>query len=277
MKKFILLIAFSLCSYSAVANEDSWRLVAPENMLLLELEYGNVVIELKPEFAPKNIAEFKRLIKTEMFNDAKFYRVVDGFVAQAGPKPSYQPRAMIPLEATKKLTAKDNYVAVETKDMFADETGFIDGFAVGVEDKSNQSWLLHCPGTVAMARSTEPNTAAGDFYAVIGQAPRYLDRNMSVIGRVVYGLEYLQKLDRFVITDEKQWPEMAGTSEIKAINLMADLPKDKQIQIEVWRTESKEFQSMLDSRRKRSHDFFIFKPKPVLDVCQVPNQGRLAE
>src|SRR5690606_39743658 len=57
-------------------------------------------------------------------------------------------------------------------------------------------WLTHCPGIVAMARNNEPDTGSTDFYIVIGQAPRYLDRNLTIFGRVIDGMEVVQRIHR---------------------------------------------------------------------------------
>ena len=72
-------------------------------------------------------------------------------------------------------------------DLFARQTGFIEGFAGARDPQGGTAWLAHCPGAVAMARNEGPDTSRTDFYIVIGQAPRYLDRNMNVFGRVVHG------------------------------------------------------------------------------------------
>ena len=88
------------------------------------------------------------------------------------------------------------YTQAQTPDRFAPQAGFIDGFAVARDKSENKAWLIHCPGVVAMARGTEADSGSTDFYIVIGQAPRYLDRNLTVFGRVIAGMEVAQKINR---------------------------------------------------------------------------------
>jgi len=126
---------------------------------------------------------------------------VEGFVAQAGSNDTHDVSqfdsgllSTIDAEFTQPLNS--NVHVVETNDMFAPSTGFLDGFPVGIDSTRAEMWGLHCPGVVAFARNSEKDTASTEFYIVLGQAPRHLDRNMSVVGRVVKGMELLQKLPR---------------------------------------------------------------------------------
>ena len=66
--------------------ETQWRALNNNNVVLMTLPKGNVVIELTPQFTPKHVEQLKLLIKSKYYNGTKFYRVIDGFVAQAGPK-----------------------------------------------------------------------------------------------------------------------------------------------------------------------------------------------
>lgn len=178
-----------------------WYEVPQKHTVTFTTSYGEVVIALHPALAPKHVARFIALINAEFYDNQAFYRVVDGFVAQAGSNDSHNTNrfedkllSSIPSEFTQPLSR--NTIAVENRDMFAPQTGFLDGFAVGIDKQRNEMWGLHCPGTVAFARNTEKDTASTEFYIVIGQAPRHLDRNMSVVGRVVQGMDVLQKLPR---------------------------------------------------------------------------------
>ena len=83
-------------------------------------------------------------------------------------------------------------------DGYAPETGWIDGFPAGVERKpSGQAWIAHCYGVVGVGRGDWPDTGSGaELYAVIGQAPRHLDRNIVTVGRVLRGIELMSSLPR---------------------------------------------------------------------------------
>lgn len=191
---FALLILASFFSHSASNN---WYQVSSDNIVTLDTHYGPVTIALEPDLAPNHVKRFRNLIKNGFYNQRYFYRVVDGFVAQGGSNETHEVTPatdMLKAEFTVPL-AKEALV-VEENDMFAPATGFYHGFAVGIDKTSDTMWALHCPGTVAFARDNDKDTGSTEFYIVIGQAPRHLDRNMSVVGRVVAGMPVLQQLPR---------------------------------------------------------------------------------
>src|SRR6202000_1894163 len=80
-------------------------------------------------------------------------------------------------------------------DGYAPKAGFDAGFAVASDGE--REWMVHCYGAVGVGRDLKPDTGDGsELYAVIGQAPRHLDRNITVVGRVVQGMELLSALPR---------------------------------------------------------------------------------
>ena len=125
--------------------------------------------------------------------------MIDGFVAQGGDGSDLGELSNVPLlnaEFEIDWNEEFSYMHVQSPDMFAPETGIIDGFAVARDPSRDKVWLTHCPGTVAMARNDDLDSSRTDFYIVIGQAPRYLDRNMNIFGRVVYGMDVVQRIKR---------------------------------------------------------------------------------
>lgn len=180
----------------ASATAPDWRDVAPENLVLIETAHGDIVIELNPDFAPNHAAQFRDLVRGDVYNGARFYRVIDAFVAQGG----LQDDAVIEQYPT--LTNENDralsdapFVPLGNADLFAPVVGHIDGFAVGRSESLQKEWLLHCPGSLAMARDTDPDSGSTEFYIVL-DAQRYLDRNLTVFGRVIDGMQYVQKLKR---------------------------------------------------------------------------------
>jgi len=283
------LMAFPL---GCLAQDDLvWNALDPENTVYLELQEGTVVILLNPVFAPKTVEHFKQLVKDQFYLGTSFYRVIDGFVAQAGDgsdidgsvadKP-LQAEFEIdwPLKPEDKEEAEDwtpmSWTAVQSDDMFAPFTGFIDGFpAARDDDKAGKVWLTHCPGTVAMARNDDPDSGSTDFYIVIGQAPRYLDRNLTVFGRVVWGMDVVQRIKRGPALKNGIIEDDLERSWIKQVRLASSLETAQRLDIYVADTNSDGFVKMLDGRRDRTQKFFHHKPPRVLDVCQVPIPARL--
>jgi peptidylprolyl isomerase len=223
--------------------------------------------------------QFKRLVREGFYDGLGFYRVIDGFVAQGGDGSDMaeDPNAEPPIKAEFDLDWSDElpFVAVQAPDLFAPETGFVDGFPAARDLDADKVWLTHCPGAVGMARNNDPDSGSTDFYIVIGQAPRYLDRNITVFGRVVYGMNTAQRILRGPPEEGGMIADAADSTIIRSANVMSDLPADERLMVLVTNTNSEEFASMVESRRHRTSEWFLSTPPAVLDVCQVPNSGTL--
>lgn len=286
---FAILMAVSI---SVSAQDDLvWNALDVDNTVYLQLQEGTIVIELNPVFAPKTVKQFKMLLSEQFYRGLSFYRVIDGFVAQGGDESDLDPdqitRALKaefeidwPLKPKDKEAAKDwepmSWTPVQTDDLFAPYTGFIDGFpAARDNEKGGKAWLTHCPGTVAMARNNDPDSGGTDFYIVIGQAPRYLDRNLTVFGRVVWGMDVAQRIKRGPTLKNGIIEEDLDRTWIKRMRLASSLEENERLDIYVADTNSKGFKDRLKDRRNRKDKWFHHKPPKVLDVCQVPIPARL--
>lgn len=291
MNKIFLAILLS-CSVSVSAKDDLiWNPLEPDNTVYLQLEDGTVVIELNSAFAPGTVKRFKSLLEEQFYRGLTFYRVIDGFVAQGGDEsdtgtandmPALKGEFEInwPLKPEDKEAAKDwqpmSWTLVQKDDMFAPYTGFIDGFAAARDEKKEgKAWLTHCPGTVAMARNTDPDTGSTNFYIVIGQAPRYLDRNLTIFGRVVWGMDVVQRIKRGPTLENGMIEDDLDRTRIKRLRLASTVDENERLNIYIADTNSRGFKQSLKERRTRSDKFFHHKPPKVLDICQVPVPARL--
>jgi peptidylprolyl isomerase len=273
-----LAICLTALSGQAAAEDPTWRPVDPENLVLMELQEGQVLIELNPAFAPQTVKQFRRLVRERFYDGLGFYRVIDGFVAQGGDGSDLGEMSDVPLveaEFEREWTAEMPFVPAQRPDLFAPETGFIDGFAAGRDPRRERAWLLHCPGVVAMARNEDPDSSRTDFYIVIGQAPRYLDRNMNVFGRVIHGMEVVQRIRRGPVNDNGIIRDDTEASRIRRLQLAADLPEEDRPTAYVVDSASPGFSDLLTERRERKQRFFHHRPPEVLDACQVPLAGRV--
>jgi peptidylprolyl isomerase len=260
------------------ATQPTWRKLNPENTVFVEMSEGLVVIELNPVFAPDTVKQFKQLVGDRFYDGLGFYRVIDGFVAQGGDGSDLGELSNVPLvdaEFEIDWDEEFSYMQVQSPDMFAPETGFIDGFAVARDPSRNKVWLTHCPGIVAMARNDDPDSSRTDFYIVIGQAPRYLDRNMNIFGRVVYGMDVVQRIKRGPAADNGIIEDEAEISRIRKMQLLSEIPEEDRLNVYVMDTSDKGFKKLLKGRLNRKQKFFHNKPPKVLDVCQVPVAGRI--
>ena len=287
----LALVIFSFSAPAHAQEDVIWNLPDPENTVYLELQEGTVVIELNPLFAPKTVKHFKQLIDDQFYRGQSFYRVIDGFVAQAGDESDLGDIHTVasitaefeidwPMKPKDKEEARawqaTPWMPVQKEDLFAPYTGFIDGFAAARDrKKGGKAWLTHCPGTIAMARNSSADSGSTDFYIVIGQAPRYLDRNMSIFGRVVWGMDVVQRIKRGPTLKNGIIEEDMGRSWIKGMRLASSVEKNQQLDVWIADTNSKGFKKMLKKRRNRSDNFFHHQPPKVLDICQVPVPVRL--
>jgi len=288
----ILVVGLMTASLSGYAQNDLiWNSLDPENTVYMVLREGTVVIQLNPTFAPETVKKLKQLLEDRFYDGTSFYRVIDGFVAQGGDESDIDGSQATetlkaefeidwPMKPEDPEEAKNwtpmSWTPVQSGDMFAAYTGFIDGFPAARDDeKAGKVWLTHCPGIIAMARNDDPDSGATDFYIVIGQAPRYLDRNLTVFGRVVWGMDVVQRIKRGPALDNGLIEKDLERSWIRQMRLASSIDPDQRLNILVTDTNSDGFKKMLKERRDRSQKFFYHKPPEVLDICQVPIPARL--
>lgn len=271
MRNTLAAIALSIGVLTATAQADEWRDVDPENLVVMDTNYGRVLIELAPEFAPKHVERFRALVRAKFYDNKSFYRVIDGFVAQGGvgegDDKKFPEWPALTAEFDQKITGATPFKPLGSPDLFAKEVGHIDGFPVGRDWDDGRVWILHCPGTLAMARDTDPNTGGTEFYIPIGHAPRRLDRNLTAFGRVLEGMQHIQKLNRGdpkvdsgVIKDE------AKRDPILRVRMAADIDRSDRPSIQVMDTTSKEFEDFKAQRRNPAPDFYKRVAKN-LDIC----------
>jgi len=290
---FGLVLAVFMLGATPVSAQDDivWNPLDPENTVYLQLKEGTVVIELNPAFAPKTVKQFKELLEQQFYRSLSFYRVIDGFVAQGGDESDIDDNPAIeplkaefeidwPLKPEDKDEAEDwlpmSWTLVQKDDMFAPYTGFIDGFAAARDEKkAGKAWLTHCPGTVAMARTEDPDSGSTDFYIVIGQAPRYLDRNLTIFGRVVWGMDVVQQIKRGSALENGIIENDLERSWISRMRLASSVDESARLDVYVADTNTKGFRDSLKKRRNRNDKFFHHKPPKVLDICQVSVSSRL--
>jgi peptidylprolyl isomerase len=273
----LLLLLVSPISFA----QPEWRTPAAEDLVYIQLETGTVVIELAPFIAPNHVTRFKTLVKERFYDGLDFYRVIDGFVAQAGDisekKPSENKSNLKP-EFSRSTPAKSEFMLVQSPDFIAPQTGFLRGFAAGSDPQAKQEWLLHCPGAVAFARGVAADSASTEFYIVTGQATRHLDRNMSTIGRVIYGMPAVQALNRANLNNASGVIEdFSKRSKILWAKLATDLDESNIIAIQVQNQHSEQVTQRLASARTLDNDFFHFKGNGNLDLCYYQLKTRIKE
>ena len=154
-------------------------------------------------------------------------------------------------------------------DGWAPEVGFVDGFYAARDPQRDVYWPAHCYGMVGAGRDIALDSSTGaELYVVIGQSPRQLDRNITTVGRVVQGMEWLSTVPRgtgplgFFEKAEQRVP-------IRSIRLMRDVPAAERIELEALRTDTPLFAELVEARRNRRDDFYKV-PAGHIDLCNVP-------
>lgn len=278
----------------AYADEESWRRVDPENLILMELPSGPAAIELFPEAAPAHAAQLRAAIRAGFYDGKYFYRVVEGHVAQAGGEFEAEigDWPTLPFEAEREASP-DGFTPLGNADLFAPEAGHRLGFAVGREEDTE--WLLNCPGALGMARDTDPASGSTEIFIPL-QPRRYLDRNYVIFGRVIDGMEHIHRLPRVDPTTPEETealygedPELAyqmrqfrlsrlGGNAVTSARIAADLPEANRPAFEVMAVPGEEWEALKESRRDYSRYPAFISPGPaVLDICTLPVPARRIE
>lgn len=258
----------------AGAAASEWRDVAPENLLLLELaDGGRVAIELAPEFAPTHVANVQAFARASWWDGASVYRVQDNYVAQWGVGDDEKPlppnvAAQPPAEYERPLDGLSPR-PLGFPDSYAPIVGHAGGWPIGYDPERGSAWLTHCNAMVGVARGLAPDTGSGsELYAIIGHAPRHLDRNIALVGRVIEGIELLAARPRGT-----ESLGFYGEGQVKLpivrARLAAELPAAERPAFQVLRSDSLSFSAYVTGRANRGGEFFR-TPAGGVDLCNAP-------
>ena len=186
------------------SRPSDWRALDPADTLYLELDSGRVVIELAPAFAPEHVANIRTLARGHYWDGLDIYRSHDNFVVQFGDptedegarKPIGEAKASLPAEFDRPAAGVP-FTVLPDVDGWAPQVGFSEGFPAARDPAEGRAWLAHCYGALGAGRGMAADSSNGtELYVVTGQSPRQLDRNITLVGRVVHGIERLSALPR---------------------------------------------------------------------------------
>jgi peptidylprolyl isomerase len=266
--------SLSLADLLKASPASDWRALDPQNVMVIDLPAGRVIIELAPDYAPANVAAVRSLVKEGYFDGSVVLRSQDNYVVQwARPETDERAKAMasktLEPEFARPIDSKLPFTRLPYPDTYAQEVGFSGGFRVARDLKRHETWLVHCYGSVGVGRDNAFDSGNGsELYAVIGQSPRTLDRNITLVGRVVQGIELFSAMPRGTgamgfYEKPSEWIS------IRSARMMADVPTAERIDLEALRTESKTFKALVESRVRRREAWFKESPGRI-DVCSVP-------
>jgi len=263
-------------SVLAAATAADWRPLDPENTLYLDLTTGRVVIELAPAFAPNHAANVKALVREGYFDGLTINRVQDNYVVQWGDarepparKPIRTAKATLPGEFDHAIDPDLPFTPAPDGDVYAAEAGWSMGFPAARDPRSGRTWLPYCYGVLGAARGSAVDSGGGaQLFVIIGHSPRHLDRNYTAFGRVVKGIELLSTLPRGS-GGLGFYEEPAQRVPIQRVRVAKDLPEAERTPLQVLRTDTDTFRSLVAARRTRTEPGFQY-PVGRIEVCNVP-------
>lgn len=262
----------------AKANVKEWAAIAPSDLLVMDLAPLNgkvrrVVIQLvSAPFSQGWVGNIRKLAAAKWWDGTSINRVQDNYVAQWGDatekKALPEGLATVPESeyVTEDFVGRPFYsLEGSWRDSYSHDTGFYRGWPIAFGKEGY--WPVHCYGMVGVGRNLSPDTGTGaELYTVIGHAPRHLDRNIALVGRVIEGIEHLSSLARgtgalgFYEKEEERVPILS----VRLGNEIEGLPA-----YEYLSTENASFSAYADARANRRDAFFI-KPAGGADICNIP-------
>ena len=264
----------------AAAKSDDWVAIAPSDVLVMDLapdskgKQRRVVIQLIPApFSQGWVNNIRKLAAAKWWDGTSINRVQDNYVVQWGDATEKKalPKGLAVVDAKDYVTpdwpTKDWILARADgrPDAYAGAHGFYLGWPLAQGREG--LWPVHCYGMVGVGRNLSPDTGTGaELYTVVGHAPRHLDRNIALVGRVIEGIEHMSSLPRgtgalgFYEKEEERVPILS----VRLGNAAKDVPA-----FEYLSTDSDSFAAYADARANRRDAFFNI-PAGGADICNIP-------
>lgn len=243
----------------AVAQPSDWRLLDPEQTLVIDTTKGRVIVELRPDFAPKSVERVKLLSREHVYDGLLFHRVIDHFVDQTG-NPNNKDGGTsahpdLPPEFVFKLPPGRFRAVRAASDS---QQGFVGSSpieavsaaeAARAPDGKLRAWGAYCPGVAGMGRQADPNTSNSEIF-FMRDAARRLDRDYTVWGRVVVGLDIV----RAITVGEPP----ANPDRMLKVQVAADMPQAERPKVEVLDEHGPAFAKLVaKARAAKGADFTV--------------------
>lgn len=243
----------------------AWRTVAPENLLVIDTSRGRILVEMAPEIAPRHVERVRRLARDGFYDNQRFHRVIDWFMAQTGdPLGTGDGQSPYPdLEAEFTFRRDGTMPFVPVARPMGAEVGFINSLPVQTQpeaamvltgDGKVHGWGLYCPGVAGMARGDANNSANSQFF-FMRQAYPALEKRYTVWGTVVSGLDVVRAIK---VGDGDNGAVTADPDRMVRVRVAADLPEAERPVVQMLDTRSATFGTLVETaRRARGADFSL--------------------
>jgi peptidylprolyl isomerase len=251
-----------------------WRAIPDGELMIVTLSGSRVVvIRLAPRFAPAHVANVRRLALAHWWDGTSVYRVQENWVTQWGDETEKKPLpdTVVPSPAAEfDIPAFDAAQRLTRPDAYSTVSGVTaDGWPIATDGSA--AWMPHCYGTVGVARDALPNTGSGsELFTPISGAARRLDRNYTIVGRIIEGMKYLSALPR---SDAAMgvYATAPERTAIVSVRLASELPAAERPRFEYRSTDNARFAAFIRLRENPA-------PPTVglggIDICDLPLAAR---
>jgi peptidylprolyl isomerase len=247
------------------APAADYRVVNPDDLLVVDTTKGRILVELSPLAAPNSVARIRTLAREHFYDGVSFFRVIDEFMDQTGdPTNTGEGGSKLPNlkgEFSFRRGADAPFVAAGKVD---DQTvGFLGALPIGTQaddlmlmtsDSKVTAWPLFCKGVMGMARSGDPDSANSQFFFMRGPYPS-LEHKYTGFGRVIDGADV-------VVAIKVGEPVADPQDKMTKVRLASDLPEAERPKVQIIDTRSQTFRNMIDAARAKSGADF--------SVCDIP-------
>lgn len=247
----------------AAAPAGDWKDIPADDLMTMVLANGGTVtIQLARGFSPVHVANIRKLAAAAFWDGTSINRVQENYVVQWGDASEKKPLppglGTAPAADYVRPLPGLAFKPLPYPDAYARRVGHADGWPVATDGR--RAWLPHCYGMIGVGRNLAPDTGTGaELYVVNGHAPRHLDRNIAVVGRVIDGIGNLTALPRGTgaLGFYEKESERTGIASVRM---------GSPSRWQVMRTDSASFARYIAARANR-RDAFFNVPANGLDIC----------
>lgn len=254
------------------AAPDAWRAVDPENLVIMETTKGQIVIELLPVVAPNHVEQFKTYVRAGLYDQTPFHRVIQGFMAQGGDVEATHgaDKMLEPTPAEFTFDRNPNELAIDTiGPADSASSGYLNGFPIATEPgflaEMNAtgllaSWIPHCPGVLSTARTDDVNSGNAQFFLISDKA-RHLDEKYTAKGRAIVGQDVILSIK---LGPRPDGYPIANPDIVMSAKVASDLPEGERPRAFVQRTDTPEYQAILDEADSGRKHVCALPPVPAV-------------
>ena len=256
----------------STAPDEHWRTIPPEQLMLIDTEEGTITVMLSSVLAQDHVSQARLLAREGYYEGLSFYRVIESFVAQGGDHTGDvdkgSAKETLTAEIEERLPKSATFAEFPYADGYAASVGYLESMPAARDAKTGTAWLAHCTGAFAYGRNNPKDSASTEFYITL-QPQRYLDRNLTVLGRVIDGMELAQAAPRGVIDSDPATDDFPDRLMLKGMSIVSDLPENERPTWRILDDQSASFEEMVRARGARPDPFFYYRPNHA-NLCQVP-------